>query len=913
MDYKSTLNLPQTTFPMKADLAKREPGILAFWEKIGLYSLIRKKYHGKPKYILHDGPPYANGEIHIGHALNKILKDVVVKFKTMQGLDAPYVPGWDCHGLPIEYNLLRDLNLSKHQVDQADFRKKAQNYALKFVDIQRKQFIRLGVLGDWLNPYLTLTRGYESDILRSLAALVEKGYIYYGFKPVNWCCQCETALAEAEVEYENHTSPSVYVKFKTKESKVAGGNYSLLIWTTTPWTLPANVAIALHPDLFYVHIKTGDEYLVLEKSRLDKLVEEKIIGDYKLIGTFKGRDLEGTKYEHPFMDREGVVVLADYVSSEDGTGCVHTAPGHGQEDYLTGVKYNLPTVMPVNNKGEFDDTVPVFIRNMPVRQADGAIIAKLKERGALLYSSQVTHSYPHCWRCKNPIIFRATRQCFLNVGHDNLRAKTLLEVKNIKWVPEAGENRISAMLQSRPDWCLSRQRLWGVPIPSLYCRACRKDILDKVIILNFSEIVSGEGSSAWFGKEMAGLLPQGFTCPSCGKADFEKGHDIIDVWFDSGVSHQAVLKARPDLAYPADLYLEGSDQHRGWFQSSLIPSVALEGKSPFKSVLTHGFVVDGLGKKMSKSEGNVISPQEIIQKYGADILRLWVVSSDYREDVRISDEIITRLSESYRKIRNTLRFILGNLYDFDPKKDTIEYDKLSLLDKWALSRLHNLLKEVGASYENFNFYSIYHAVYSFCVVDLSSFYMDILKDRLYTFKKTSVARKSAQTVLFEILTALTKVLAPIFSYTSEETWQIVKEKNPGLEESVHLSAWPQINEKYINQGLEGDFTRLIELRNSVLKILEENRISGKIGSSLEARLSFSFVKEEDFNFFKAYLPDLAAIFIVSAVNIEKADKFDIVVEKADGKKCMRCWNYSLSVGENTEHSLICKRCLEAIK
>lgn len=920
MDYKSTLNLPKTTFPMKADLAKREPEVLAFWEKIDLYGLIRRKEQGRPKYILHDGPPYANGEIHIGHALNKILKDAVIKFRTMQGYDTPYVPGWDCHGLPIEYNLLRDLNLSKHEVNQADFRKKAEKYALKFVDIQRKQFIRIGVVGDWANPYLTLARDYEVSTLQSLADLVNKGYIYRGFKPVNWCCQCETALAEAEVEYENHTSPSVYVKFKIKGQKFSDGKHYLLIWTTTPWTLPANVAIAIHPDLFYVSVKTGDEFLVLEKTRLSQLAEAKVIGDYKLLGTFKGKDLAGSKYEHPFIEREGVVVLADYVSSEDGTGCVHTAPGHGQEDYLTGVKYNLPVVMPVNNKGKFDETMPEFIRGMSVSYADKVIIAKLKEIGALLAVSQVTHSYPHCWRCKNPIIFRATEQYFLNVEHNDLRKKALSAIRNVKWVPQAGENRIYAMLETRPDWCLSRQRLWGVPIPSIYCKDCRKEILDKAVILHFAAIASGEGSDAWFIRSIRDLLPDNYLCPNCKKSDFEKGNDIIDVWFDSGVSSQAVLKARKELAFPADLYLEGSDQHRGWFQSSLIPSIALEGSSPFKSVLTHGFVVDGEGRKMSKSQGNVISPQEIIQKYGADILRLWAASCDWREDVRISDEIISRLSEAYRKIRNTLRFILGNLYDFNPALDAVKHENLLLLDRWALSRLYNLLKEISASYENFNFYSVYHSVYSFCIVDLSSFYLDILKDKLYTFKKISLARRSAQTALFEILAVLTKVLAPIFSYTSEEVWQVIKDLPAGRQEkvpqgtvSVHLSDWPQVKENYINAELEKNFSRIVELRNAVLKILEENRISGKIGSSLEAKVKIYFDKDEDYNFFKGYLADLASIFIISFVSIERRDKFNIVVDKADGKKCARCWNWSLSVGEDKEHSLICARCVEAIR
>lgn len=913
MDYKSTLNLPQTTFPMKANLARREPEILSFWQKMNLYSLIRKKSKGRHKYILHDGPPYANGNIHIGHALNKTLKDIVVKFKTMQGFDAPFIPGWDCHGLPVEYNLFKELGLTKHEVDQVEFRKKAKDYALKFVKIQKQEFIRLGVLGDWSNSYLTLTPQYEADILRSFAGLVEKGYIYRGFKPVNWCYQCETALAEAEVEYNEHTSNSVFVKFRIEDPKLGDRKHFLLIWTTTPWTLPANVAVAVNPGLTYVSIKIGEEIFILAEDRLKALEENQVIKDYKILGSSGVKSLEGLKYKHPFVERVGVVVSANYVSADEGTGCVHTAPGHGQEDYATKLEYNLPVVMPVNNRGEFTDDAPDFIKGMHVHRADKVIIEKLKEKNALLSQSQVLHSYPHCWRCKNPVIFRATEQYFLKVDSNSLRRKILDAIKKIIWVPATGEKRISSMVENRPDWCLSRQRLWGVPIPAIYCRSCRKGILDKKIISNFSKVTLKEGSDAWFIRDVKDLIPRNYRCPECEGGDFEKGKDIIDVWFDSGVSHQAVLKAQDDLSFPADLYLEGSDQHRGWFQSSLIPSIALEGKSAFKSVLTHGFVVDGQGKKMSKSEGNVIAPQDIIEKYGADILRSWVASGNYREDMRISPEIITRLSEAYRKIRNTLRFLLGNLYDFNAKKDAVDYDKLLLIDKWALSRLHNLLEQITVNYNNFNFYSVYHLVYNFCIVDLSSFYLDILKDRLYTFKDNSLQRKSAQTVLFEVLAVITKVTAPVFSYTAEEVWQNFKHRLSCDCPSVHLAQWPKVKKEYIAPEIEKAFNRIIELRNSVLKLLEENRINGIIKSSLEAKVSLYFDKQDDHSFFKRHLADLPFIFITSGVSIERTDKFKIIVDKADGKKCIRCWNYSTTVGEDLTNKSICKRCVEAIK
>jgi len=764
MDYKNTLNLPQTKFPMKANLPQREPTILKKWQEQDMYAMIRKSSAGKKRYILHDGPPYANGDIHIGHALNKTMKDIVVKYKTMRGFDAPYVPGWDCHGLPVEHALFREMGKTKHEVEQVKFRKKAHTYAMKYVRIQKDEFKRLGIFGEWENPYLTLDPKYEACIVNSLGTLVKKGYVYRGRKPINWCIRCETALAEAEVEYADHTSPSVYVKFKSPKG-------FLVIWTTTPWTLVSNVAIAVHPKFNYSVVEVDGETLIVAEDLVVSTMEAAGIAQYKTTGTIKGTELEGLVCHHPFIDRESVVVLADYVSSEEGTGCVHTAPGHGQEDYRTGLKYKLPMIMPVDSKGKFDDTTAEF-SGMEVFLANDLILQRLKEGKYLLASDSISHSYPHCWRCKNPVITRATNQWFINVDHNNLRKKSLEMIKRVSWVPKIGESRISAMVESRPDWCLSRQRYWGVPIPAFYCTECHEVLLDTRAIESFAKIAEKEGTDAWFIKSAAELLPKGAKCKKCGSTNFEKESDILDVWFDSGVSHHAVLIPRKDQGFPADLYLEGSDQHRGWFQTALLTGVPLAGKSPFKQVLTHGFVVDGEGRKMSKSLGNVISPQDVIAKSGADVLRLWVSSCDYNGDIRISEQILQRMSEAYRKFRNTFKFALGNLYDFDPVKDRVPYKKMTEVDRWALARLYNRLEAVNQYYENFEFYKIYREIYNFCITDLSSVYFDILKDRLYTFKKTGPQRRSAQTAVYDILSCLVRVLAPLLPFTCEEVWEI---------------------------------------------------------------------------------------------------------------------------------------------
>jgi len=931
MDYKNTLNLPKTDFPMKANLSMREPDIEKLWEQKDIYTKICRSRESAKKYILHDGPPYANGHIHIGHALNKTLKDIVVKYKTMRGLYSDYIPGWDCHGLPVEHQLLKKLKKRKEDIPQVEFRKKAHEYAMNFVDIQREEFKRLGVFGDWQNPYLTLSREYETGIVRSFAKLVEEGYIYKGLKPVNYCYVCETALAEAEVEYEDHTSPSIYVKFKLKETAQLStlnpklkNSGSIVIWTTTPWTLIANVAVAVHPQFEYVAVKTGDDVLIIVGALLEHAMEKMSIDKYEIIDRIKGAQLEGLAYDHPLGLREGKVVLADYVSMEDGTGCVHTAPGHGQEDYQTGLKYGLEVIMPVDEKGRFVKGVPGFA-GMNVHKADSAIVEELNEKGALLQHESITHSYPHCWRCKGPIIFRATEQWFMSIDHKDLRRSILKEIKKVKWHPAQGEERISSMVENRPDWCLSRQRYWGVPIPVFRCRQCKAWISDHRLIEHFADIVKDKGCDAWFDMPSAELLPADYKCPKCAKAGFEKGQDIIDVWFESGVSHQSVLKRRETLSYPADLYLEGSDQHRGWFQSALITSMAIDGRSAFRDVLTHGFVVDGEGRKMSKSLGNVISPQDIIKRYGADILRLWVASSDYNDDIRISGQILARLTEAYRKVRNTARFILGNLYDFDPEKDIVDYEEMLDIDRWAVSRVHSLLKDIEGYYDSFYFHKVYHALYTFCITDMSNFYLDILKDKLYTFKADSLERRSSQSAMYEIIKGIDKAIAPIMVFTAEEIWQNMP-KTKEMPESVHLSLWTQQKDLKVDKALEARWQALMKIRDCVLKVLEEKRTSGIIGSSLEAKIAIYAQANDPYLLLKEYEDLLPEIFIVSQVTLTsgKSDSKDafrdealpdiyVVVDKADGNKCMRCWNYSLSVGSDKEHPKVCQRCKGVIE
>ncbi|RKY36696.1 MAG: isoleucine--tRNA ligase [Candidatus Omnitrophota bacterium] len=939
-DYKATINLPKTGFPMKANLAQREPGILEKWQKQSIYKKMLNKFAQAEKYILHDGPPYANGHIHLGHALNKVLKDIIVKYKSIRGFYAPYVPGWDCHGLPVEHQLFKKLNKRKDEVNKIDFREKARDFALNFVHIQKEEFERLGIFGDWDNPYLTLNHRYEAAIIRSFGALVKKGYVYKGCKPVNWCYNCETALAEAEVEYEEHSSPSIYVKFKLNNpDKLPGFDFLrlkqayIVIWTTTPWTLLGNVACCMHPDFIYTLVAIEDYALLIEENLVDSVLQKAGINNYEIIQKVKGSDLENITYEHPFGLRSGKVVFADYVCGTDGSGIVHTAPGYGAEDFLTGNKYNLELVMQVNAKGCFFDDVADF-GGMHIRKANPEVINKLKKTGMLLSEGQITHSYPHCWRCKKPIIFRATDQWFMSIDAHNLREEIIKEIKNVVWIPASAEKRILSMVENRPDWCLSRQRLWGVPIPVFYCANCNKEILDAEVIEKFAKIVEQSGADAWFIKEPLEILPQGYVCPECGSSDFIKEQDILDVWFDSGVSHQAVINLRQNLQYPADLYLEGSDQHRGWFQAALISAMAIDGHTPFKQVLTHGFIVDKDGKKMAKSRGNVIAPQKVISKLGADVLRLYVALSDYTLDVRISEEILDRVSESYRKIRNTLKFILGNLYDFDPRNNSVDSESLLEIDRWAQSVLHKMIKQVTENYEKFSFYKANKIIYNFCIVELSSFYLDILKDRLYTFNADSKARRSAQTVLYQILSALTVLIAPVLSFTAEEAYGFSCGEK---EESIFLTKWPDFNPRYIDKKLNNTWKFILDVRNCVLKVLEQARGAKLIGNSLEAKIIIFYAKEDKSisELLEKYLKNFSGIFIVSQVEISSScdhedlpdydvnifhgdgnfvnSKIKIKVEHADGQKCIRCWNYSMNVGQDKEHPKLCKRCVNNIE
>ncbi len=912
MEYKDTLNLPKTSFKMKANLSQKEPEILKNLEEQNIYQKIRDKYKGKPSYILHDGPPYANGDIHVGQAFNKIMKDMVIKYKTMKGFDAPYVPGWDCHGLPIEYQLFKELGVSRHQIDQVKFRKKARNYANKYIERQKKEFKRLGIFGEWNKPYLTMDFNYEAEIIRDFGRLAKDGYIYKGKKPVYWCIKCETALAEAEVEYADKTSPSIWIKFPVKNKSAA----YILIWTTTPWTIPANVAVAVHPEFKYAFVKTSvngtEQVLVMAESRVSAVADTCLSGKYEILKTVKGKDLENMEYRHPFLDRIGKVVIADYVEMDEGTGCVHTAPGHGTDDYLTGIKFNLPILSPVNNKGEFTEEAGSDLKGQNVFESNAKIIDKLSSKNLLLHEDKAQHSYPHCWRCREPVIFRATPQWFMSVDKHKLRERALAAVKKVEWIPSRTMNRMDAMLMNRPDWCLSRQRYWGVAIPVLYCTSCEEPILDQRVIGNVAELVSVNGSDAWFEVDIEKIIPENFTCPKCGKTSFEKEKDIIDVWFDSGVSHEAVLKKRENLSWPADLYLEGSDQHRGWFQTSLLASMGLNNKSCYRSVLTHGFVMDGEGKKMSKSVGNVIDPQDITAKYGADILRLWVCSSDYRDDIRISDDILRHIVDAYRRIRNTVRFILGNISDFNPVKDRIAHNELTEIDKWMSSKLQELIKNVGDAYEKFAFNKVYILLGNFCANELSSFYLDVLKDRLYTAKKDSSQRRSSQTVLYEIIENITRLMCPVLAFTSEEIWKHIPEKK----DSVFLAEFPIPGK--ISKLLHQKWQKMLNIREKALKIIEEAREKKLIGNSLEAEVTIHCAKETA-EFLEGFEETLTLIFIVSKVNITQFLKTDskeelkIVVKRASGEKCVRCWNWSESVGKNKQHPQLCSRCAEVMK
>ena len=927
MDYKDTVNLPKTPFPMKASLGTLEQELLRRWEQEHTYQQLRDKFAARTKYILHDGPPYANGHIHLGTAFNKILKDFVVRVKSMEGYNAVYVPGWDCHGLPIEHQVDLELGAQKADMSKADIRRRCRAFAARFIDIQRQEFKRLGGFGDWEHPYLTMDYGYEAAIVRELGRFFARGNVYKGVKPVHWCVHDQTALAEAEVEYEDRTDYSIWVKFPlSPESQatlpfLAGKQAAVVVWTTTPWTLPANLAVAFHPSYEYVWAETDGEVFLLAKELAEPVLQKLGLPHYHILHTMPGQALEGLKARHPFLPRDSVFILGEHVTLEQGSGCVHTAPGHGQEDYEMGIKYRLEIYNPVGDDGRFVPETPLFA-GLSVWDANAQIIDKLRQDGLLLQEEQITHSYPHCWRCKNPVIFRGTAQWFISMDANDLRQRALDEIRRVQWIPPWGEERISNMIENRPDWCISRQRAWGVPITVFYCQSCQATLARQELAEHVASLVEAEGADVWFEREAADLLPAGYRCPECGGETFTKETDILDVWFDSGVSHAAVLERRPELAWPADLYLEGSDQHRGWFHSALLTSVGTRDRAPYKAVMTHGFTVDAQGRKMSKSLGNVVAPQEVIEKHGAEILRLWVASENFREDVRgPDDEIISHLVEVYRRIRNTCRFLLGNLADFDPDRDRLADAELHEIDRLMLHRLQKTIERVRRAYHEHEYHVVFHTLHNFCVVDLSSFYLDVLKDTLYTARPDAPERRSAQTVLHDILLALVKLMAPVLAFTAEEIWGYVPAASKG-ESSVHLGEFPQVNAAYVDEALADRWERLLQVRGEMLKALEQARNSKVIGTSLEAQVHLYVPDGEWRDLLGAYETILPMIGIVSAVSLHPADGapaealvseviagLRVHVRRAGGAKCVRCWHWREDIGQHAEHPTLCGRCV----
>lgn len=927
MDYKATLNLPKTEFPMKANLVKKEPEILRRWERINLYKLIRERSKGRPLFILHDGPPYANGHIHMGTAFNKILKDIIVKSKQMAGFDAPYLPGWDCHGLPIEHNVDKELGEKKAQMSVVEIRKYCREYAQRFINIQREEFKRLGVLGEWDRPYLTMDYGYQATIVREFGKFALNGSLVRSKKPIYWCIYCKTALAEAEVEYKEHVSPSIFVKFPMLSDlshlspKLKDRNdIYIVIWTTTPWTIPSNLAIALNPSFEYVAVDTrGQGIMIMAEGLADICMHDLGYRDYEIIARFDARRLEGLEAKHPIYDRKSKIVLASYVTLDAGTGCVHIAPGHGREDYETGLEYDLDTYSPVDDNGCFTEDVQYFA-GIQVFEANKLVNQKLKELGALIKEDEITHEYPHCWRCKNPVIFRATEQWFISMEKNGLRKNALDAISRVKWIPYWGRDRIYKMIENRPDWCISRQRAWGVPITIFYCKSCGNPLISQEIIDSVSRRIEESGADIWFSEPAERLLPEGTKCPNCGGKEFEKEKDILDVWFDSGVSFAAVLERNNDLRCPADIYLEGSDQHRGWFHSSLLCSVGTRGRPPYKSVLTHGFVVDAQGRAMHKSLGNVIYPDELIRDYGAEIIRMWVAAEDYKDNIRLSREIMQRLVEAYRRIRNTCRYILGNLYDFDPEKDSVPYDKMEELDKWILHRLQEINEKVQKAYEDFEFHIVYHTLHNFCVLDLSSFYLDIIKDRLYTSHSNSMERRSAQTAMNEVLEVMVRLMAPVLSFTADEVWQYMRGKRS---ESVHMEQFIPVKEEYKDPRLKARWDEIIEIRSEVNKALEIARKNKLIGHSLEAEVTLG-LSPKLMERLSPYKDQLRSIFIVSSVKLlpiedmregiesESVSGLKIYVSVSPHPKCERCWIHDASVGKDPRYPGICQRCIDVL-
>jgi isoleucyl-tRNA synthetase len=926
VDLKQTVNLPKTAFSMKANLPQTEPKMLERWEKENLYQCIRAARAGRPTYILHDGPPYANGRIHLGTAFNKILKDFIVKSKTMAGFDSPYVPGWDCHGLPIEIRVDNELGAKKASMSAMEIRAACRKYAEKYVDLQRRDFKRLGVLGQWDDPYLTMSAHYQSVIAGAFVEFLDGGYVYKGLKPVHWCIRDRTALAEAEVEYKDHTSPSIWVRFKLTSDPakihpdLAGRNVYGLIWTTTPWTMPANMAIACHPKFEYVAVDVAGAVYIVAADLLQVTAEKCGWSNSHVAATFPGAAVEHSVFRHPFLDRDSLGILADHVTLEQGTGAVHTAPGHGQEDHVIARQYGIETYCPVDAAGRFfhaegaTGRLPEELIGKTVWEANPVVIEILKSAGALLGLEKLAHSYPHCWRCHNPVIFRATEQWFIGMDRNNFRQRALEAVKQARWVPAWGQERISSMIATRPDWCISRQRVWGVPIIIFYCEHCREPLTDRKILEGIVELFRLHSADIWYQRTAAELLPAGTQCAKCGCTEFSKENDILDVWFDSGSSHLAVLNERFGLTWPSDVYMEGGDQYRGWFHSSLLVGVGIKGGSPYRLCVLNGWVLDGEGRAMHKSLGNVIEPDEIINRHGAEILRLWTASVEFNEDVRLSETILTRLVDAYRKLRNTFRYLLGNLSDFDPARDTVPASDLREIDQWILLRAEDLVARCRAWYDDFAFHKVYHSVYAFATVDLSAVYFDILKDRLYTSAAKSEARRSAQTALYRVLDALVRLVAPLMSFTAEEVWS-----HMGRPESVHVACFPEPAELAAGIGdaarkRAGSWARLMEVRDEVLKSLEAARNAKLIGAPLEACVRLS-AGGDLYALLEQYARELPALFIVSQVELDRAaaEGLDVKVERAAGRKCERCWKYSTDVGSGAKFPTICGPCAEAVE
>jgi len=907
LEYRQTLNLPNTNFPMRANLVEKEPKILEKWEKIGIYDYVQKQRENCPTFVLHDGPPYANGDIHIGTAMNKILKDVVVRYKVLRGFRSPYVPGWDTHGLPIEHKVTNILGEKVKSMTPQEIRKACENFARQQIEIQKKQFQRLGVIGDWKDFYATLTPEYEYKIYEIFEKLVNDGYVYRARKPVLWCHNCRTALAQAEIEYHDHSSPSIYVKFKMRDS-----DEYIVIWTTTPWTLPGNTGIAVHPAHKYVKVRVGNEVWILAEKLLGSAMSEMNIENYEVLQSFDGSSLEGMLAVHPLFDRTTRLIVADFVDMETGTGCVHIAPGHGEEDYEYGhLVHGLQVISPVDENGVFTQEAGKYA-GMHIEKANKIITEDLKKNGSLLKETRITHSYPHCWRCKKPVIFRATEQWFVSVEKNNLRKEVIKNIDKVRWIPAWGKNRITAMMEERPDWCISRQRVWGTPIPAFRCEDCHEVILDVKIIRHFAQIVREKGTNAWFEMGERELLPEGYVCPRCGSTKLKKTFDTLDVWIDSGSSFEAVLTTRPELTFPADMYLEGSDQHRGWFNSSLVLSVVKHNTPPYKTVLTHGFIKDEEGKKMSKSLGNVVDPLEVCSKYGADVLRLWLASSDYFNDIRISQNIIMQQVEVYKKIRNTFRYLLGNLDDFS-EMDSVSFDQLLPIDKWAMGRLQEIIRSVTESYESYEFSKVYNILVKYCSVELSAVYLDIIKDRLYVESKNSLARRSAQTVLYHILKSLLVMLSPILAFTCEEAYEHFKcQREKFL--TVQVERWPEYHEEWIDHEVMHDFEELMKVRDHVLKALEEVRQSGVIGHSLDAKVVIRSNSKKIRTLLEKYAQYLEELFIVSQVEVYDADsELEVEVQRALGEKCDRCWKYHPLTGHDQEFPNSCPRCASILR